>query len=269
MLIACAHTLSEPLNFKKNLSIIEKYLKLFNQNKVSYALFPEMSASGYFNSEEELDEYQQHYLNLLESILSLSKKYTLYFAVGMPVLNDDKWFIAQVIFKDGNIVGQHFKTHLSENEKRVFSEGNELTTFDMDACKTGFQICLESHFPELSSILQQKEAQIISVPFASPRETPEEKLKRIGAMLQTRAYDNCCFIMACNTCGTSKNGKPYAGFSIIISPRGKVITSKKGYQQGYCMAEIDLNELTQIKNSKMGYFPGFKRTDWINSLANS
>ncbi len=266
MIIACAHTLSEPLNFKKNLSNIEKYLKLFDQKKVSYALFPEMSVSGYFNTKEELAEYKKHHIEVQEQIISLSKKYTFYFAVGMPVLRNEKWYIAQVIFKNGYIIGQHFKTHLSENEKRVFSEGNELNTFDMDKCKTGFQICLESHFPELSSILQQKEAQIISTPFASPRETPEEKLNRISAMLQTRAYDNCCFIMACNTCGTSKNGKPYAGFSLIISPRGKVISSKKGYQQGYCMAEIDLSELTQIKNSRMGYFPGFKRTEWINSL---
>ncbi len=266
MLIACAHTLSESLNLKKNIENIEKYLKLFEQNKVSYALFPEMSVSGYFNSEEELREYKKQYEGLMKSMFSLSEKYSFYFAVGMPVRHNNKWYIAQVIFNDGNIVGQHFKTHLSENEKRVFFEGNDLNTFDINECKTGFQICLESHFPELSSILQQKEAQIISVPFASPRETPEEKLKRIGAMLQTRAYDNCSFIMACNTCGTSKNGKPYAGFSLIISPRGKIITSKKGYQQGYCIAEIDLNELSQIKNSKMGYFPGFKRTDWIQSL---
>ncbi len=266
MLIACAHTLSEPLNFKKNITNIEKYLNVFEQKKVSYALFPEMSISGYFNTEKECNEYQKHYKDLLGNIITLSKKHTLHFAVGMPVFHNNKWHIAQVIFNKGKIVGQHFKTHLSENEKRIFSEGNEINTFDIGEYKTGFQVCLESHFPELSSILQQKKAQIISVPFASPRETPEEKLKRIGSMLQTRAYDNCCFIIACNICGTSKNGKLYAGFSVIISPRGKIISSKKGYQQGYCIADIDLNELTQIKNSKMGYFPGFKRTDWIKSL---
>ncbi|MCW3789174.1 carbon-nitrogen hydrolase family protein [Plebeiibacterium sediminum] len=266
MLIACAHTLSEPLNLKKNLSNIEKYLKLFDQKKVCYALFPEMSVSGYFNSEEELSEYRKHYEDILSSILTLSKKYSLHFAVGMPIFNNAKWYIAQVIYKNGEIIDLHFKTHLSENEKRVFSEGNQLNSINTGIITTGFQICLENHFPELTSILQKQGAQLISAPFASPRETPEEKLKRISAMLQTRAYDNCCFIMACNTCGTTKKSKPYAGFSIIISPRGKVITSRKGYQQGFCIADIDLHELTQIKNSKMGYFPGFKRTDWIKTL---
>ncbi len=266
MLLASAHTLSEPLNFTKNIGNIEKYLKLFEKQEVKYALFPELCISGYFNTKEELNEYKKHYTEVEDNVKLLSEKYNVCIAVGMPVLQNNRWYIAQLILQNGIVLGQHFKTHLSENEKRVFSEGNQLSNIDTGAITTGFQICLENHFPELSSILQNQGIQLISAPFASPRETPQEKLKRISAMLQTRAYDNCCFIVACNTCGTTKKGKPYAGFSTIISPRGKVITSRKGYQQGYCIADINLNEIDQIKNSKMGYFPGFKRTEWINSL---
>ncbi len=266
MKIACAHTYSKPLCIQENIENIEKMLDVFEEHEVCYALFPELGVSGYLNSKELLSSYSYSYTDINEQLLVLSQKYSFTYALGLPWLNEGDWYIAQVVYKQGAIIGMHFKTHLSENEKKIFAEGNEMRAIDLGGCLTGFQICLESHIPELTAIYEHKGVQLLSVPFASPRETPEEKLVRIGKMLQIRAYDNSLFVMACNATGFNAAGKPYAGFSTIISPRGEEIISACGYDQGYCISDVDITEIDRIKKSKMGYFSSIKRRDWLKNF---
>jgi len=269
MKIACAHSYSKPLDIEDNIKRIEGFLRIFDEERVEYALFPELSVSGYFNDKDELCKYSVYQSDILNSLRHLSHRYNVVFAVGLPMMENDKWYIAQVVFQYGQIIGKHYKTHLSESEARTFSKGEQLNQIPFSSCITGFQICLETHVPELSSIHQQRGAQILSMPFASPRETPNDKLKRLGLMIQARAYDNACYVMACNLTGFTPSGKSYAGFSIIINPRGEVIASQMGYEPGYCMATIDLNEIDRIKQSRMGYFPGMKRMEWLTGLYKS
>ena len=80
-------------------------------------------------------------------------------------------------------------------------------------------------------------------------------------MLQARAYDNVCFVMACNQTGKTPSGKNYAGVALILSPRGKVLARCASMQPDYCIAELDFEEIDKIKNSAMSNFPAYRNTE--------
>ncbi len=260
MKVAAVCSWMETLGTEQNISCIESFLQELEKQHVEYALFPELSVSGYINNSVDLDSFLSVADDMILRLKQLSKQYLLAFSVGMPMMIGNAPTISQLTFWDGNIIHQHKKTHLSVHEKEVFKPGNELQLLSLNHSKIGMHLCLESHYPELSLHHQQQGANLLAFAFASPRETPEEKMERFQMLLKCRAYDNACFVMACNATGTTPTKKNYAGVSMIISPRGKVLAQYKGMEPGYCMAEIDFNDIRKIKNSVMSDFPSYRTT---------
>lgn len=257
--IAAACSMSIPLEVDLNLKRISYLLEEFERKGVEFALFPELSVSGYINSKDKLKEYTQKHFNLLQSLIKLSSTLTLAFSVGLPMPLKDGWGITQLTFYSGDIIHAHFKTHTSVHESQHFESSDTISCFDFKGFRIGIQLCLESHYPELSTIQQKKGADILCFAFASPRETPEDKYNRLSTLLQTRAYDNACFVMACNQTGKTGSGKEFAGFSLISSPRGKILNSSTGYDENFSIWEIDKSEIDKIKNSRMSNFPGYRK----------
>ncbi len=259
--VAVVNSWAEPLAVEQNIKGIASKLSYLSVIGVDYVLFPELSVSGYINNKNDLQIYAKQHEQVLEQLKGLSQKYALIFSVGLPMPLEGNWGIAQLTFYKGDIIHVHFKTHLSVHEQQVFNAGTTLQKFNVGQFFVGMQLCLESHYPELGIVYQQQGANILCFAFASPRETPQEKYERFLMMLQTRAYDNACFVLACNLTGKTPSGKDYSGVSMIISPRGKVLASHVGMQAGYCMADIDLSEIIAIKNSQMSNFPAYRKTN--------
>ncbi len=57
----------------------------------------------------------------------------------------------------------------------------------------GLELCYESHFPEISTVLCLKGAEILFMPHASPRGDPDGKMKSWLRHLPSRAFDNGSF----------------------------------------------------------------------------
>lgn len=258
--VAAVNSWAEPLSIEQNINGIASILSALVKKGVDYALFPELSVSGYINNKEDLQLYSQMHEEILTQLKKLSQKYLFAFSAGLPMSLGDEWGIAQLTFCLGEVINLHFKTHLSVHEQQIFKAGTVLQTFNIGHFSTGMQLCLESHYPELSLAYQQREANVLCFAYASPRETPQEKYERFRMMLQTRAYDNACFVIACNLTGKTPSGKDYAGAAMIISPRGKVLASCIGMQADYCIADFDLLDIAAIKNSQMSNFPAYRKT---------
>lgn len=260
MKVAAVNSWSEPLQIEQNLEGIRTLIRQLEDENVDYALFPELSVSGYINSAEMLNQYTPHYSKALLALLNLSVKTSVIFSVGLPIPDVNGWSMGQLTFAKGEIIGRHFKTHLSVYEKETFVSGSDLDLFECATFSIGMQLCLESHYPELSLAYQNKGANLLCFAFASPRETPNEKAERFGMYLKARAYDNACFVMACNSTGKTPSGKDYAGAAMIISPRGKILAQSKGYESNYCITDINKEDIQVIKNSTMSNFPAYRST---------
>jgi len=258
--VAAVNSWSQPLAVEGNIAGIQSFLDKLESENIQFALFPELCISGYINNTEDLAHYAKVHKSTLNQLIALSDKYNITFSVGLPMPLKGSWGIGQVVLQAGEIIHCHYKTHLSVHEKQVFIPGDTLSCFTAEGFKIGLLQCLESHYPELSLGLQQKGAHMLCFAFASPRETPEEKLKRFKIMLQARAYDNACFVMACNQTGKTPSGKEYAGAAVIISPRADVLAQCAGMKADYCVAELDLSAIEKIKNSQMSNFPAYRNT---------
>ncbi len=260
MKIAAIHSKSTDI-LSENLQEIERYLATLDKQGVDFALFPEMSLCGYCNNRETLHSTKENIERAYEKLIEISKNYSLAFAIGKPQYQNENIYISQIIIEGGAVLGTHQKTHLGPTEKKTFAQANEVNIFNVKDDTMGIQLCYESHYPNISSMQAAKGANFLCFAFASPRENPDIKLERIKMYLRARAYDNSCFVIACNSTGTYGDNKKYAGVALIISPKGEVLAESKGYESGYTIFDCEKSSVERIKNSKMGHFNRYKNNE--------
>jgi len=208
-------------NRKLNLAKIKSHVEKAARNDAHIICFPETSIHGYSKnlyktSAEALDE--------TSSILSeWSRKYSICILAGLAEkVEDKKPYITHLIATPDGNVETYRKTHLGKSEKPYFSEGSRLPVFKAPTAIIGVQICWDLHFPEISTIMSLKGAEIIFAPHASPTIVGDRKniwLKYLTA----RAYDNSVFLAACNLIGENGDGQSFCGGALVIDPKGNLI----------------------------------------------
>lgn len=261
MKIAAAYNDSLAGDVKYNLEKTSKIVKHLSDEMVNFILFPELNISGYINDEKQLQNCINKTQYILEQLRELSLKNSAAFAVGLPTFEAGNYFISQYLFQGGNIQGIHHKTHLGPTEQPLYTSANSIDTFQTGNINIGLQLCFESHFPEISYVQASKGANVLAVAFASPRETSKQKMERFKRFLCARAYDNGCYLLACNLSGETSKGTQLNGLSMIIDPKGNVLTESIVSKTGYCIADVDEKKIESIHKSRMGWFNKYKRIE--------
>lgn len=264
--IAAVHTHTIMGDIDYNLKETIKILKILNTKNVNFALFPELALSGYIKNNQLLKSIVNRRDEIFKPLLDLSKSISTAFAIGFPQEQNGLFYISQTLIYKGKIIGTHKKTHLSPSEKNVFSEGNIIKSFEIDNIGIAMQLCFESHFPEITYAQAKMGANIISIAFASPGETANEKLNRFKKFLCARAYDNACYVVACNYSGETQNGILCPGLSIIINPKGVVLSESVQKKTNYCIAEFNKKNIDKIHQSKMAWFNKYKKENMFKDF---
>lgn len=266
MKVAAVHSSSRLGDWAFNINETHLWLKEMDNQKVEFTLFPELNLSGYTTSPEEVKNLIIDSELALERMSQISSQVNTAFSVGCCEKEGERIYISQYLFYDGKLIGKHRKTHLGSNEALVYSGSETLEVFSLQNVKAGIQLCFETHFPELSYRQASLGAEILLFSFASPREDPQEKFSRFKRFLPARAYDNACFVIVSNAAGSSSVGKPMSGLSIIINPKGEILSHSFENESGYCMAECDMSLVDRIKKSRMGWFNKYKNKQWIQNF---
>jgi len=161
---------------------------------------------------------------------------------------------AALIGPDGDIIGKFRKMHIPHSrhiiEKFYFKPGNlGFPVFETPFGKIGILICYDRHFPEAARALGLAGAELILIPVASPRlQAREVFMKELMAM----AIANQVFIAAINRVG-EENGDPFYGSSLICDPRGNIVAQAGSEDDEVLVADIDLAEVAEIRNSWLFY----------------
>ena len=248
---------------RKNLSTTIEWIKRMNIQGAEFILFPELNISGYTKDIDVLDKVIIEKDEIFKTLLECSRQSNAAFAIGFPEQENEKYFISHFIFDNGKMIGSHRKTHLSSNEKKVFTEGNQINVFQVKNISIGIQLCYETHFPELSFIQAKKGANLLAMAFASPKESSEIKRERLKKYIPARAYDNNCFVMVCNQDSVNEKGTVFPCLSFIIDPKGNVLAETGIDNKDMTLVELDFQQIEKIKQSKMAYFNAHKRIDWL------
>ncbi|MDZ7697578.1 MAG: nitrilase-related carbon-nitrogen hydrolase [Deltaproteobacteria bacterium] len=217
--------------------------------------FPECTLTGYV-----LNAVDQAYGSLdlrtaVHRLLPVAEKAGVVVIAGLiePV-SGKKPYITQIVVGPGGLLGRYRKTHLSPPEEAVYQPGQSVERFHVNGTVLGVQLCYEAHFPELSTRMALMGADVIFMPHASPRGTPEEKRQSWMRHLPARAFDNGLFVVACNPVGMSRGGLSFPGVALILGPDGRQVAAYAGDEETILYATLDADLLKRVRGHRMRYF---------------
>jgi N-carbamoylputrescine amidase len=251
---------------RDNLDRMAVWVAQARQHGAAIICFPELSITGYSTRDEirgaaipvsgEVSRHLQQ--------LARDHQITILAGLAQRVESGDIFASHLVVVPEGTL-GVYRKIHIAPPERDVFSPGKTVPLFEIPGVKFGVQLCYDVHFPELSTCMAVEGADILFMPHASPRGTPEEKYNSWMRHLTARAFDNGLFIIACNQSGDNQNGLKFPGVAVIIGPDGQVIDKHLSDDDGILVAELNSDDLAAVRNHRMRYFLPNRRPDIYQS----
>jgi omega-amidase len=102
-------------------------------------------------------------------------------------------------------------------------------------------ICYDLRFPELFRSYATRGAGVILL----PSEWPHPRLEHWRTLVQARAIENQCFLVACNRVGADRNSQ-FCGHSLIVDPWGTTLV--EGGEDGeLLLATLDLTAVAAVR----------------------
>ncbi|PIP36786.1 MAG: nitrilase [Desulfobacterales bacterium CG07_land_8_20_14_0_80_52_14] len=228
---------------------------------VDILCFPEMNVTGYSIQKEIRKVAEVIPGPITETLMELAAGKDMVLLAGMAE-NGKKGRIYSshvVVRRDGE-VGVYRKIHIAPPEEGFFSRGNRIPLFEAHGVNFGIQLCYDAHFPELSTAMAVKGADVVFFPHASPRGTSKDKYRSWMRHLPARAFDNGVYVVACNPVGGNGEGLDYPGLALAIGPDGCVMAKRLGKREGLLVVDLKKSALDAVRSHRMRYFLPHRRT---------
>ncbi len=240
---------------RKNMKTAEDHIAEAARRGSHMVVFPELWSTGYaLEQSRELASAlnvgifaqlatwaTQHKISIVGSLLEKR---------GVEVSNSATFFAP-----NGRMLGVYRKIHLFRlmDEHRWLQPGAAPLLIDLPWGTTGMAICYDLRFPELFRRYATQGARMVVI----SAEWPIERIEHWRVLMQARAIENQCFMVACNSAGVTGD-KTYGGHSMIIDPWGKIIVEVADAPT-LVTAEVDL-DYVDIVRSRIPVFED-RRTD--------
>ncbi|WP_078083050.1 carbon-nitrogen hydrolase family protein [Microbulbifer mangrovi] len=130
-------------------------------------------------------------------------------------------------------------------ESNSIEPGTHTSTVDTPWAKLGLSICFDLRFPELFRALATQGAEVLLVPAAFTHTTGQAHWK---TLLQARAIENGCFVIAANQGGQHSEKRRTWGHSVIIDPWGDVLI-EAGEGEAVIIAKLDGDKLGTVRRN--------------------
>ena len=240
---------------RRNLDAMVHWITLSKNKGAVVVCFPELNISGYGNFEEIKQIAESVPGPITRQLSNLSESQDITILAGMVEKDDyNHTYSSHLVIKPDGFVGVYRKLHIAPPEQGIFTPGDAIPLFDTGGVKFGIQLCYDSHFPELSTCMAIKGADLIFIPHASPRGTPQEKYRSWMRHLAARAFDNGLFVVACNQIGENDKGLHFPGISMIIGPSGNVIEKNLSNTESLMITDLKSETLIRVREHRMRYF---------------
>ncbi len=223
-------------NVEENLDTVASEMAAANIEKDSLVVLPECFAcfGGKDKGQLEIAEVKGDGV-IQHSLSSLAKQHQCYIVSGtFPVKtkNPDKFSAACMLFgPSGELLADYRKIHMfdvsvndntgSYKESATTEAGSEVVTVQTPIGNIGLAVCYDVRFPGLFTAMG--DIDILVLPAAFTQRTGEAHWH---ALLQARAIEKQCFVVAPNQSGVHANGRETYGHSIILSPWGETLAEQ-------------------------------------------
>ena len=209
---------------------------------VRFLAFPECAVTGYpprcIRTASDVDfETVTHIHGQLQE---LSEKHQMFLVIGTIVQEGSLFYNTAMVFSPDGKRTCYRKRALWGWDRENFTEGCDLGVIKADSLKIGIRICFEIRFPEYFRELYKEQTDLNLILFydESDRDDPE-RLSLIRGHIQTRAVENVCHILTCNTASefqTAPTG--------IYDRSGRILAESVTGKEGlvvYDLGDIPLN----------------------------
>ncbi len=157
---------------------------------------------------------------------------------GMEVANSATFFAPT-----GKLLGVYRKIHLFQlmDEHKWLQAGASPLKMELPWGLTGIAICYDLRFPELFRRYAVEGVGLIII----PAEWPLQRIEHWRTLLQARAIENQCYMIACNAVGQTGD-TVFGGHSMIVDPWGKIVI-EAGETPALLTAEIELDLIEEVR----------------------
>ena len=162
--------------------------------------------------------------------------------VNRSFLIDDKGAIAATYDKI-HMFDVDLENGVSFRESRVFKPGDRAVVAETPWCGLGMTVCYDVRFAYLYRALAKAGASVLMVPAAFTRQTGQAHWH---ILLQARAIETGCYVVAPAQCGDHEDGRQTYGHSLIVAPWGEILADG-GEEPGVVMAELDFSRIDKAR----------------------
>ncbi len=145
--------------------------------------------------------------------------------------------------KTGTLLAAYDKIHLFDlmHERSYLVAGSTPTCFDAVWGRSALAICYDLRFPELFRHYAVQGARVVLL----PAEWPRVRTAHWRTLVQARAIENQCFVVAVNRVG-SDAATTFGGHSLVVDPWGDVLV--EGDEQPHLLfADLDLDLVDDVR----------------------
>lgn len=243
---------------EQNFAYVEAQIKQLNTSNPTLVCLPETWLS--FNKQGQ-DSLEQAATNQqwITRLSQLCAEHKIWLAAGTFALSSaqtGKYHAASLLFNDkGELVARYNKIHLFDaqvndgtaayKESQFTQAGNEVVVVDSPFGRLGLSVCYDVRFAGLYQKMRELGAEVILIPSAFTTVTGEAHWQ---PLLQTRAIETQCYVIAAAQVGQHENGRQTHGHSMVLSPWGEVLADA-GQALKTVSCEIDLAVLANIRSA--------------------
>lgn len=175
-------------------------------------------------------------------------------SIALQAGSDQVWASCLVYDDTGTRRGRYDKIHLFDvslpggreayRESTRIRPGSSMVVMPTPVGRLGLSICYDIRFPELYRELLDQGMEVLAVPSAFTAATGRAHW---DTLLQARAIENLCWVLAPAQQGRHPNGRETHGHSMIVDPWGRVL-DRITEGPGLVTAEIDRKAQAKLRS---------------------
>lgn len=238
---AAVQTLARLGDYAYNIGLATGFVEEAVRQGAELVVFPECMDTGYlFDSAEHCRALAETIEDgpFVLALAALAKKHSIYIASGITEWDakKEKIFNSGIMFgRNGELVCHYHKQFLATHDQNWFSFGERgCPVVDTDLGRIGLLICFDGRIPEIFRSMAMQGADVIV------------DMANFFAMDQAdmwgpaRSYENGLWLVAATKAGYERSIY-YPGGSMIVDPKGRVLSKVPYDTHGLAVADIDLD----------------------------
>ena len=229
-------------NIDENFSHIKKGIEEAAGYGAELLLFPECAVTGYpprcVKSAAGVDFAAANHVH--GQIALLSRKHRMHIVAGTILNGDGGQYNCAVLFRPDGERAVYRKRALWGWDRDNFRKGQDGgAVTEIGPFRVGVRICFEIRFPEYFRELYKERADLAATLFYddSDKDDPD-RYRMIKGHIQTRAVENVCFVISCNTCSPFQTAP-----TALFDRSGRILAEMERGKEGLLVYDLEKTPL--------------------------